>query len=54
MYTYRVEWPGPDGSTRVYSGHRPTPEAAFRARIAKILELAERYPKRRSVLVRSA
>jgi hypothetical protein len=47
MCTYMIEWKG-----RVFSGHRPTPEATLRARLDKIQELAESDPKRRSVLVR--
>src|SRR5262249_40295251 len=52
MYTWTVEWPCPAGSTLVYSGQRPTREAALRARIEKIRQLSVRYPKHRTVQVR--
>jgi hypothetical protein len=54
-YSYTITWPGPNGSKRTYHGTGfPTPDSAMRARIAKILTLAERFPKRRTVLVRAA
>jgi hypothetical protein len=49
MYSYRIEWMG-----RVYSGHGyQTPEAALRAKIEKISQLARSAPKRRTVQVRA-
>jgi hypothetical protein len=55
MYSYTIEWPGPDGGKRVYTGtgYR-SPDSAMRARIRKIAALAEAYPKRRTVQLRAA
>ena len=53
-YSFTIEWPGPDGSTLVYTVNRPTAESALRAKTELIERLAERYPKKRTVLVQVA